>query len=520
MTLRELELKIAAGTATEADFAAFTIDDVLRIKSELPMQQRAVLVPSVNDIVDVGAIVVPADPAQRVIELVANAQLVDRMGDLIVSNPTDAEKFGGTGWELTHFMAAGGPYLWSHDPDCPAVGKVVGTAIKRVPCDVEGEGEQRAWALVCSVQFFADAKFGELAIPAYMLTRAGITASSVGFLPKVFHRIDDEKERAKWGLGPWGAVLPRNELLELSKAQVPANPWSVGTGKSVVVDVEKHTLQALKRWVAEGKLPESLAGDFVKQFPIGQREAAERLAARVRGFMPQAAAARGKPCVGLECLALPAGEAPLLKVRTVDEVRGLVLLEDRDTGRVYDMSPEALRLIAKSAEAVIGKLRGETPAHDCGCGAKTLEQKLAAAEAELASLRAARAAGDEQDVPARSMRRIRRALDRASEAVEELAIVVDDEAGEDDGGQKATNSPLQLAEVPPSMATDLRKALADPRLSKLVANLLRALVEVPLGGGNAPPKAAVARDGAAGPDAGPTLAALRSFQQEVSTAAS
>jgi len=30
----------------------------------------------------------------------------------------------------------------------------------------------------------------------------------------------------------------------------------------------------------------------------------------------------------------------------------------------------------------------------------------------------------------------------------------------------------------------------------------------------------VARDGAAGPDAGPTLAALRSFQQEVSTAAS
>ena len=105
---------------------------------------RAAAPLAVNDLVDVASITVPADPAERVVELIANAQLVDRMGDLIVSNPDDCEKYGGQGWELTNFMAAGGPYLWSHDPRLPAVGKVVGHEVRRVPVQVEGEARPLA----------------------------------------------------------------------------------------------------------------------------------------------------------------------------------------------------------------------------------------------------------------------------------------------------------------------------------------------------------------------------------------
>jgi len=512
MTLRELELKIAAGTATEADFSAFSREDVLRIKSELPVLFRAAAPLGVNDVVDVASIVVPANPEERVIELVANVQLVDRMGDLIVSNPADAEKFGGTGWELTHFMAAGGPYLWSHDPGLPAVGKVVETAVKRVPCDVEGEGQVRAWALVCRVQFFADARFGDLAIPAYLLTRAGITASSVGFLAKVFHRIDDEKERSKLGLGPWGAVLPRNELLELSKAQVPANPWSVGTGKAAG-EADRRIVETLKRWVDQGTLAESLAGDFVKQFPLGERDAADRLAAKVRGFVPAATAARGKACEGLECLVAP------------EPVRIAI-----DTDKLAAADRARRTLDERAAKA------------DCGCGAKTMQAELDGLRAERALLRELAGASDvsldspgadsallravnaaihraDDEVPARSMKRIRRALERASEAVEDLAIVVDDEAGQEDGGQKSPVLPSELAVVPASMADDLSAVLADPGLTGLVANMLRALVGKPLGGGKAPPIAAVAH-GAAGSDAGPAVAALQGLRQEIAQAAS
>lgn len=494
MTLRELELKIAAGTATIEDFQAFEAADVHRIKSTLPVLYRAAAPLAVNDLVDVASITVPANPEERVIELVANAQLVDRMGDLIVSSPADCEKYGGKGWEMTNFMAAGGPYLWSHDPRLPAVGKVVGHEVKRVPVQVEGEGEKRVWALVCRVQFFADDRFGPLAVPAYMLTRAGITASSVGFLPKVYHRIEDEKERGKLGLGPWGAVLPWNELLELSKAQVPANPWSVGTGKAAG-ESEKRIVDTLKRWVAEGKLAESLAGDFVRTFPLGERDAAERLAAKVRGFLPAAAAA-GKACEGLACLDMPADE---------------------------------------------------TAPPPCSCGAKaTRDMDLDAAREEIIALRSERETirdligaplGDDligpltkalqkadEEIPARSMKRIRRALERASEAVEDLAIVVDEEAGEDAGGEKAAgrNSPdlqAQLSALPDSMAADLSVVLADHGRKELVAQLLRALVDAPSGGGSCATRAVAAR-GAAGSDAGQAVAALQQFHRELTGAAS
>lgn len=272
LTRTQLEVALASGLATEDDFAGYTPDQVLQIKRALPSMQR------------VGGRPLGMDEETQTIRLIYNAQVVDRMRDLILSNPKDAEKYGGEGWILDYWQLAGSPYIHMHDPHYP-IGRCLSCKVERVPTP-ERDGGKKVWALVGDTKIIADERI-PFALPTYLLMLEGITASSVGFLPKMYVRIEDEKERARLGVGEWGLILPQNEMLEVSFAPTPANQLSVGVDAGAP---EKAVDQALSRFVKQGKLPESLASDYRRFMPLGPDDSARRVAERLRSVVPIAKA--------------------------------------------------------------------------------------------------------------------------------------------------------------------------------------------------------------------------------------
>lgn len=269
LTRKQLELAIAGGTATELDFEGFAPADVFDIKRALPSVQRF------------SSAIKAHDPEAKTVEMIFNVQVVDRMGDLVISNPPDAAKWGGEGWDLTYWELGGSPYLHVHNHHL-VVGRVLSTKVQKVAVPKADHKSGKAWALTGIVQFFDSAKlpFSEA---DYLLATEGIGNSSVGFMPKMYVWVEDEKERQKLGLGKWGAVLPWSEMLEISFAPVPAN--QVSNLLTAPGDAEKAVDQALSQFVDEGKLSKALAADYKRMRPLGPRDAEERTAARVRGFI-------------------------------------------------------------------------------------------------------------------------------------------------------------------------------------------------------------------------------------------
>ena len=137
----------------------------------------------------------------RRIRYVWSTETVDRAGDIVRQN-----------WDLGPFSR--NPIsLWNHDHD-----KVLGRAHS---FGVEFTDARR---LVGDIEFapegadpFADAKF-KLAAAGYL------PATSVGFMPIEVDTVRDSERRAALGLGDYGVVFERNQLLEISVVSVPMNP--------------------------------------------------------------------------------------------------------------------------------------------------------------------------------------------------------------------------------------------------------------------------------------------------------
>ncbi len=251
MDRKELELAIAMGSATLEDFEGFEPEEVIEMKHALPYQER--VIPAA-----VFKAPTPEQIAAKTLSMIFNVQVPDRMGDLLLSNPADAKKYGGKGWETDRFLHAGGPYLHGHD-HAFTVGKVLELRIEKVSMPNDRASTDKAQhnpkkphksfhALTGDVQFL-DSEVLPFSQGDFLLTLEGLTASSVGYIPKVRTYIDDEKEREKLGLGIFGSVQSTMELLEISKVAVPANQWSAGS-------------KAIDDLVAKGLMEESLASDY------------------------------------------------------------------------------------------------------------------------------------------------------------------------------------------------------------------------------------------------------------------
>jgi hypothetical protein len=100
--------------------------------------------------------------------------------------------------------------------------------------------------------------------------------------------------------------------------------------------------------------------------------------------------------------------------------------------------------------------------HDCGCGAKTLEQKLVAAEARVRELEAAPAI--------RNALAVRRAMDFQSEALEQLQLALEDE-----DGTAGVEEGIESAPARSTFTADLELVLADVTLARALEPLVHQL---------------------------------------------
>lgn len=447
LTRKDLELAIAGGTATVQDFEGHDPELVREIKQAAPYQQRALH--------QVAARAVDAEA--KTAELIFNIQAPDRMGDLILSNPADAAKYGGKGWQLEPWEAAGAPYLYHHTP-LWVIGKVLSTQVKRIPVpDWVGASGKRAWALIGTVKHFDDGRL-PWAEAAWLLTVEGITGSSVGFIPKMVVWPEDEEERTKLGLGRWGVLIPWQEMLEISKAVVPANAGSVGLAAGEKPGAQERAVDdALKRFVDEGKLAESIAADYRRFVPLGPTDEAQRVAARVREVVPMvgvdlAERAQELECVGGHC-----------KTFTADDLQ--LTLNDpelRETVRQALAGAED----APGPETVLPKeLRTGFLSVGCGCGGTESRQLLDAlaedlgvdnhAQIRLALTKLRTRAAETDDEPlvdglTRAGRaRIETAFERSSELTEALREILDAADDEDLNGDDDQRSIEPARDEPP-----------------------------------------------------------------------
>lgn len=150
---------------------------------------------------------------ERLLEFTGTDETVDRMGDIIRVD----------GWDFQNFRANPVFMPWHEYRDVP-IGQALDVyvdSVKAKATDKAGHKPKKPRKRVRFVILFDDDEFSERIFQKY---RGGVMrATSVGFRPTQIKRPDDD-EREELGMGPFGVIYEKQELLELSAVSVPANP--------------------------------------------------------------------------------------------------------------------------------------------------------------------------------------------------------------------------------------------------------------------------------------------------------
>lgn len=216
---------ILSGTMADEELRAFKPEDVRALKNECDrMVTRAGGAPRTGD------------PDARTVEHIASNFDKDRMGDRI--DPR--------GWDLRTFR--GNPLLlWGHRDHEPPIGRVL-----RVQ-KTAGEGGE----LMTVSRFHPAEKYAFADLIFKMVLDGDLPAVSVGFMPSVVERPANEEEATKLGVGRWGVVYRKQELLELSVVTVPANAAALAKKLKRFEDEHtypSHVLRLVERYL-EGDEP-------------------------------------------------------------------------------------------------------------------------------------------------------------------------------------------------------------------------------------------------------------------------
>lgn len=182
---------IAAGIEDERALEAAGEDFVRGMKATSLVRQAGVVVEKAEA------------PRANTLTWVFSDEKPDRAGDIILQN----------GWQLDNYKR-NPVILWGHAMGLDSEADVpIGRAE-----NVRIEGTKLVGEIV-----FAVAE-SERAARLYKLASAGfVKAGSVGFRPLKVNHIADENERSKLGLGRFGVVFEKSELLEFSLCAVPCN---------------------------------------------------------------------------------------------------------------------------------------------------------------------------------------------------------------------------------------------------------------------------------------------------------
>jgi len=241
------------GIATDDEMAELSAEDVVAIKSDADrVRLRAVTraKPRVKD--DEG----------RVVEHIASDETPDRMGDIIRVK----------GWDIANFRR-NPVLLFNHDWAQLPIGTVAAIT--------KGRLEDGGPALIAESRFHGDGKYPFADLVWRMVADGDLPAVSVGFIPRKAMRPETPEERNALGLGEYGVIYEKAELLELSVVTVPANPNAL--------------MRRLDRMVEHGEASRALVADLMREFMPTSRRVVP-----VAAFESKvAAAAQAAPTVNL-----------------------------------------------------------------------------------------------------------------------------------------------------------------------------------------------------------------------------
>ena len=236
----KLATRVASGTASLDDMRSLGGEAVALIKQN----------PDLLQIRSRGSDIITKSGKDRRITYLVSDETPDRVGDIIKVK----------GWDLSQYKK-NPVILWAHDgSSVPPIGRANNVRRRYAP----------APRLTADVEF-APKEAYEFADTIYQLAHRGfIRATSVGFLPKETMEVD-QKDREKMGLGAYGQVFTKAELMEISVVAVPANPAALEVG--------------VKQLINEGQIEKAMASRFFDQYPKDEETAAKKVRAICRSFV-------------------------------------------------------------------------------------------------------------------------------------------------------------------------------------------------------------------------------------------
>lgn len=172
---------------------------------------------------------------ERLLEFTGTDETVDRMGDIIRVD----------GWDFQNFRANPVFMPW-HDYRTEPIGQALDVyvdSVRKKDVDLKaGHKPKKPRKRVRFVILFDDDEFSDRIFQKY---KDGVMrATSVGFRPTQIKRPDDD-EREELGMGTFGVIYEKQELLELSAVSVPANPAALLEADYQLSDDERKEYMSL-----------------------------------------------------------------------------------------------------------------------------------------------------------------------------------------------------------------------------------------------------------------------------------
>lgn len=236
----QLASLVASGRASNEEMGRLGAETVAHVKTH----------PEILQVRGRGSEIITKSESKRQISYVVSDETPDRMGDIIKVN----------GWDLSQYKK-NPVILWAHDgSSVPPIGRAANVRRRYSP----------SARLTADIEF-APKEAYEFADTIYQLASRGfIRATSVGFMPMETEEVDEAK-RKKLGLGTYGQLFSKAELMEVSVVAVPANPAALELG--------------VKSLMSEGVIEKVLANRFLEEYPRNEEAALKKVKSICRSFV-------------------------------------------------------------------------------------------------------------------------------------------------------------------------------------------------------------------------------------------
>ncbi len=243
---KTLVKRIATGEATLAEMQSVGAENIFAIKSDPEIMHARFYAGKAHG-VDVDK--------RRVTGAVMSTDAVDRMGDIIKVN----------GWQLDDFKK-NPQLLWVHNSRDLPLGKVLKPR--------RGKTSGGLNALMSDEEYHSEDENPHAELVFRLVAKGALPGRSVGFRGIEIKRPENDDEREKLGLGRWGVLYLKAELLEDSVVPIPANQTAL----------QEKALERARLVYEEARetLPESVVAKVFSEIAFTEQDA-KRIADEIRG---------------------------------------------------------------------------------------------------------------------------------------------------------------------------------------------------------------------------------------------